>query len=137
MKEPKPILRFKAGGPKFREDLIVMSRIELRELVEENAERMAEAFRAELAATLLRVLGEAGLARSWCLKNEAYLRFGRTAVERWIQSGHLRQIKEGGASCSRCRINVADLEACAARFNTPARRPETNLSHVKRKNKSL
>lgn len=137
MKEPKPILRAKAGGPKFREDLIAMSRIELRELVEENAERMAEAFRVELAATLRRVLNEAGLAKSWCLKNEAYQRFGRAAVERWIQNGDLRQIKEGGASSSRCRINVADLEACAARFNMPARKPESKLYYVKHKNESL
>jgi len=59
---------------------------------------------SELGAN--RVLVKNGLVKTEISKSEAYRRYGRKSVDRWIRMGEIEPIKRGAA----IRLNVTELD---------------------------
>jgi hypothetical protein len=69
---------------------------------------------AELAVQRYRI--DAGKERGYISKSEAYRRYGRHTVDRWIREGLVKQSKDGVKNMS-CRLPADQLEAAAKTSN--------------------
>lgn len=66
--------------------------------------------------TTHKVLIETGQMKPFISKNEAYRRYGRGTVERWIDEGLVKQIKDGDRNCD-IRIDRVQIETVAHTSN--------------------
>lgn len=69
---------------------------------------------AEVAVKLYRV--STGEERGFISKNEAYKRYGRRLVDRWIREGLVESQKDGDKN-HQLRISTVDLEAASKSSN--------------------
>jgi hypothetical protein len=69
---------------------------------------------AELTVKRYRI--EAGAERAYLSKNEAYRRYGRSVVDRWLREGLVELHKDGNGNLA-CRISAIQLEVAAKASN--------------------
>ena len=112
-------------------DNVILSRKELRRILAERDDEMSDIFAKMVERSVNRALMSAGVVKSHISKTEAYKRYGRCAVDRWIKEGWLSQQKDGDANCI-CRISVAELEETASRFNHPSMRTIKQAAALRR-----
>lgn len=66
--------------------------------------------------TTHKVLVETGQLKPFISKNEAFRRYGRATVERWIDEGLVKLIKDGDKNCD-CRIDRVQIETVSHTSN--------------------
>lgn len=66
--------------------------------------------------TTHKVLIETGQLKPFISQNEAFRRYGRTTVERWIKEGLVKLIKDGDKNCDK-RIDRVQIESVAHTSN--------------------
>lgn len=116
-------------------------KLELRQILDDHEDRMMPRLGNLIERKVSQALISAGVVKSHISKSEAYRRYGRVPVDRWIREGYLSCVREKGGS-SRGRISVVELERVASQFNHPAvvqgpvrtRRTKTGVPYPQRKN---
>lgn len=79
----------------------------------ENQTTLARVLRAMAKLTATEMLTQTGGLKPYLSKAEAYRKYGRGTVDKWINEGHLSLSQDEAGSSSKMRINRSEIEALA------------------------
>lgn len=79
----------------------------------ENQTTLARVLRAMAKLTATEMLTQTGGLKPYLSKAEAYRKYGRGNVDKWISDGHLSLSQNEVGTSSKMRINRSEIEALA------------------------